>query len=221
MARVSRYPGVETVDIEVREPTARIVLNAVNTTFRRRQHRRRRAARGGHAGRRRGDRDVHLCASRSPPGRTGCASASPSQINKFGSGFFFVDYPTDNGSKRMLSSKLEPSDARRIFPCWDEPAFKATFALDVTVPRQFMAVGNMPIVARGDGRAGPEARAFAPTPKMSSYLFVLTAGELERITAEVDGVTVGVVTTAGKAPRAASRSTARPSCCAISTTISA
>src|SRR5258707_11886258 len=40
--------------------------------------------------------------------------------------------------------------------------------------------------------------AFAPTPKMSSYLFVLTAGELERITAPVDGVTVGVVTTLGK-----------------------
>jgi aminopeptidase N len=41
--------------------------------------------------------------------------------------------------------------------------------------------------------------AFATSPKMSTYLFVLTVGELERITAEVDGVTVGVVATAGKA----------------------
>ena len=48
--------------------------------------------------------------------------------------------------KRMLSSKLEPADARRIFPCWDEPAFKATFALTVTVPQRFLAVGNMPVV---------------------------------------------------------------------------
>ena len=42
---------------------------------------------------------------------------------------------------------------------------------------------------------------FAPTPKMSTYLFVLTVGELERITAEVDGVTIGVVATTGKAAK--------------------
>jgi len=45
----------------------------------------------------------------------------------------------------MISSHLEPADARRIFPCWDEPAFKATFALTVTLPRTFLAVSNMPI----------------------------------------------------------------------------
>ena len=45
----------------------------------------------------------------------------------------------------MISSHLEPADARRIFPCWDEPAFKATFALTVTLPRMFLAVSNMPV----------------------------------------------------------------------------
>ncbi len=45
----------------------------------------------------------------------------------------------------MISSHLEPSHARRVFPCWDEPAFKATFALTVTVPRRFLAVSNMPV----------------------------------------------------------------------------
>src|SRR4029078_9403522 len=69
-----------------------------------------------------------------------------SRINRFGSGFFFISYPTDNGNRRMLPSKLEPSDARRIFPCWDEPAFKASFALNVRVPRHFLAVGNLSIV---------------------------------------------------------------------------
>ncbi len=72
------------------------------------------------------------------------------QINKFGRGLFFVDYPTDNGTKRMLSSHLEPADARRIFPCWDEPAFKATFALTVTVPRD---------VPGGQQHAGRRARS--------------------------------------------------------------
>src|SRR4029078_3538143 len=124
-----------------------------------------------------------------------------SKINKFGSGFFFIDSPPDAGTKRMLSSKLEPSDARRIFPCWDEPAFKASIALNVTVPRDFMAIGNMPVVT--EEMVEPELKqvCFAPPPKMSTYLFVLTVGELERITADIDGVTIGVVATSGKAAK--------------------
>jgi len=63
---------------------------------------------------------------------------------------------------------------------------------------------------RGEEPTAPGLKrlAFAPTPKMSSYLFVLTVGELERLTADADGVTVGVVTTLGKSGRGASRSTA-------------
>ena len=83
------------------------------------------------------------------PGHHQLRIAFGAQINKFGRGLFFVDYPTDKGMKRMISSHLEPADARRIFPCWDEPAFKATFALTVTVPRAFLAVSNMPVAPAG------------------------------------------------------------------------
>jgi aminopeptidase N len=190
-------PGVEVVDIEVREPTARLVLNAVNTTF----------------GSVTIDDDVQRAevaldavaetATFSFPQPLGAGAHRlridfVARINTFGTGLFSVDYPTETGVKRLISSKLEPADARRIFPCWDEPAFKATFALDVTVPRRFLAVGNMPVMREEPVAPDLKRVAFAPTPKMSSYLFVLTAGELERITAEADGVTVGVVTTAGK-----------------------
>jgi aminopeptidase N len=123
------------------------------------------------------------------------------KINPFGRGLFFADYPTAAGSKRMISTQLEPADARRIFPCWDEPAFKATFALTVTVPQTFLAVSNMPIAKEEQLAGGNKRVIFPPTPKMSSYLFVLSAGELERITADANGVTVGVVTTAGKAEK--------------------
>ena len=68
----------------------------------------------------------------------------------------------------------------------------------VTVPQNFLAVGNMPVVREEPVAPNLKRVAFAPTPKMSSYLFVLTTGELERLTADADGVTVGVVTTAGK-----------------------
>lgn len=192
--------GVETVDIEVRQVTGRIVLNAVNTTFDA-------VSIDGDAQR----ADVTLDAAAETAtftfaqlitaGRHRLRIAFTSRINKFGTGLFVIDYPTENGTRRMLSSKLEPSDARRIFPCWDEPVFKASFALDVTVPRTHLAVGNMPVVTEEMVEPDLKRVAFAPTPKMSTYLFVLTTGELERITADVDGVTVGVVATKGKAAK--------------------
>lgn len=192
--------GVEIVDIEVREATARIVLNAVGTTFDA-------VTIDGDAQRADVTQDAAAeTATFTFPqplatGRHRLRIGFTSRITKFGTGLFVVDYPTDNGVKRMLSSKLEPSDARRIFPCWDEPAFKASFALEVTVPRHFMAVGNMPVVREEMVEPDLKHVIFAPTPKMSTYLFVLTVGELERITAEIDGVTVGVVATSGKAAK--------------------
>ena len=190
-------PGVETIDIEVREPTARLTLNAVNIVF---------ASATIDADAQRAEialDDAAQTATLSFPqpltaGAHRLRIAFTAQINKFGAGLFSVDYPTAGGTKRLISSKLEPADARRIFPCWDEPAFKASFALEVTVPRHFLAVGNMPIVREEPVEPALKKVTFAPTPKMSSYLFVLTAGELERLTADADGVTVGVVTTAGK-----------------------
>src|SRR5260370_258038 len=91
-----------------------------------------------------------------------------------------------------------PPLPRPILPCWGELAFKATFALTVTVPRTFLVVGNMPIAREEPVTPTLKQVAFAATPVMSSYLFVLTAGELERMSAQADGVTVGVVTTLGK-----------------------
>jgi aminopeptidase N len=193
-------PGVEIVDVEVRVPTARLTLNAVNTTF---------AAVTVDDDTARADIALDAGAETATFTFAQPLGAGPhrlriefaAQINKFDRGFFFVDYPTDNGVKRLLTSKLEPSDARRIFPCWDEPAFKASFALTVTVPRNFLAVGNMPVVREEPLEPNLKQVAFATTPDMSTYLLVLTVGELERITAEVDGVTVGVVATAGKAAK--------------------
>ena len=99
----------------------------------------------------------------------------------------------------MLSSQLEPADARRIFPSWDEPSFKASFALDVTVPEKLRAVSNMPVASEQVLGNEEKRVTFQPTPRMSSYLFVLAVGDLERVSETVDGTDVGVVAVQGKA----------------------
>src|SRR5215469_18365390 len=121
-----------------------------------------------------------------------------SRINPFSQGLFFVDYPSRNGPRRMLATQLEPTDARRIFPCWDEPAFKAIFEPTVTVPANFLAVSNMPVAHADLLENGLKRVSFRATPPMSSYLFVLVAGELGRITDHADGIEVGVVTQTGR-----------------------
>ena len=88
-----------------------------------------------------------------------------------------------------------------FFLSFDEPAFKASIELTVTVPQELLAVSNMP-PAREELIGGGQKRvSFPPTPKMSSYLFVLAVGDLERITGDADEVTVGVVATRGKSAK--------------------
>jgi aminopeptidase N len=188
--------GVELVDIDVREPTTRIVLNAVDLTL----------ANVSVDDKQRPDVSIDANAQTAtlslrepvPVGPHRLRIAFSGKINPFARGLFYADYPTAKGTKRMLASHLEPADARRIFPCWDEPAFKATYTLTAIVPQKFLAVGNMPIEREEAISGGLKRVVFAPTPKMSSYLLVFAAGELERITANADGVTVGVVAAEGK-----------------------
>src|SRR5438477_10573211 len=86
--------------------------------------------------------------------------------------------------KTMLGTQFEATDARRFFPCWDEPAFRARFQLTVVVPENWLAVSNMPIASEKKIAGGIEVR-FASTPPMSSYLNVCVAGELELLESRV------------------------------------
>jgi len=89
--------------------------------------------------------------------------------------------------------QFEATDARRAFPCWDEPAFKATFQLVATIPlvneRNMLAVSNTPVTETTEflhdgGRY--KTYTFAPTPKMSTYLLALVVGEFDVVSAFSD-----------------------------------
>jgi aminopeptidase N len=122
------------------------------------------------------------------------------KINPQGQGLFYARYQEEgtNEKKIMLGTQFEATDARRMFPCWDEPSFRAKFQLSTAVPEDFTAVSNMPVEAETKTKGGNEIR-FAMSPSMSSYLVVLCAGELDSVEGEQDGVKLRVVTTKGKA----------------------
>ena len=122
------------------------------------------------------------------------------KINQQGQGLFYMHYQEQGTGARkvMLGTQFEATDARRFFPCWDEPAFRARFQLTVVVPEKWLAVSNMPIKSEKKVAGGKEVH-FAPTPPMSSYLNVFVAGELEFIESRVGPTQVRVIATKGKA----------------------
>jgi aminopeptidase N len=193
--------GTELVDIEVREATARIVLNALDLTLTRAELEGERLAAAIALD---PEQQTATLTFAQPlaAGRYRLRIDFRGRIDRANRGLYVVDYAAGAGSKRMLSSHLEPADARRVFPCWDEPAFKATFALTVTLPRALTAISNMPVAGEEPVTPSLKQVTFQPTPKMSTYLFALVAGEFERLSGEVDGIAVNVVTTPGKREQA-------------------
>jgi len=132
------------------------------------------------------------------PGRHRLEIDYTGRIQTTATGLFAVDYDTPGGPRRMLTTQFEVADARRFAPMWDEPSAKATFALEVVLPKAQSAYSNMPIASEGI-EGGKRRIRFADSPRMSSYLLHLTTGELERISRTVAGVDVGVVTRKGAA----------------------
>ena len=93
------------------------------------------------------------------------------------------------GGDSYVFSQFEPLDARRAFPCFDEPGFKTPWRLTIDAPAGLEVVSNTPELSAADvpGRAGWRRHAFAATPSVPSYLVALAAGPFEI----VDGGTAG------------------------------
>jgi aminopeptidase N len=126
------------------------------------------------------------------PGRHTLRFAYTGKIETGPLGLFAQPYAKPGGGQGLLlSTQFEATDARRMFPCWDEPAFRATYTLSVTVPAAWATVSNMPVTARKvDGDVA--TTTFARTPKMPSYLVEFSAGDLAEITAASGGTKFGV-----------------------------
>ena len=108
-------------------------------------------------------------------------------------------YLSKTKRRNYAVTQFEATDARRAFPCFDEPAMKATFDLSVVVDKGDTAISNSKIVADTPGPGeGKHTLKFATTPKMSTYLVALEVGDFQCVEGGADGVPIRVCATPDK-----------------------
>ncbi|MBA3883480.1 MAG: M1 family metallopeptidase [Chthoniobacterales bacterium] len=193
------FSGSETIKLDVRKPARELVFNAADITI----------ATASFDGKSIPKSAITLNAedelvtvtlpSEAEVGWHTLVLTFSGKINQQGQGLYYAPYVEEGtGAKKvMLGTQFEATDARRMFPCWDEPAFRAQFQLTAVVAQNFTAVSNMPVESERKVAGGKELH-FAATPPMSSYLNVLCAGELDAIEKESNGVLHRVIATRGK-----------------------
>ena len=100
----------------------------------------------------------------------------------------------------IAATQMQSTDCRRAFPCWDEPDFKAVFAVTLVVDDDLIAISNGSEQSRVERPDGKVAVRFADSMVMSSYLVAFVVGRLEATDwVDVDGIPIRLVHVPGKA----------------------
>jgi aminopeptidase N len=190
------FAGDETIQMRIVKPTSSIVLNALDIDFQEAT-----IASGGmtQVAKVSVDRQKQM-ATFSVPKELNAGPASihiryTGVLNNQLRGF----YLGKAGGRKYAATQFESTDARRAFPSFDEPAYKATFDITAVVDKGDVAISNNPIASDEPGpSAGKHSVRFKTTPRMSSYLVALVVGDFQYVEGSADGVPIRVWTTPGK-----------------------
>jgi aminopeptidase N len=192
----ARFDGTETIHVQVASPTAKVVLNAAEITFGD-------VTIGAGAGAQKatvalnaGEQTATLSVPQPlPVGATEIHIAYRGILNDELRGFYLSKTKTRN----YAVTQFEATDARRAFPCFDEPAFKATFAVTLVIDKRDVAISNGTVASDTPGPgADRHTVVFTPSPKMSSYLVAMAVGDFECLSGGADNVPIRICTTPGK-----------------------
>ena len=176
------FAGEETVAITVTGPVTEIVLNAAELAIEAAsvQLADGTVVQGSAALEEETERARLLFPSPIPAGEHRLAIAFTGVLNDRLHGFYRSTYKDPAGASHTIAAtQFEATDARRCFPCWDEPALKAVFAATLVIPERLVAVSNTRVIRETPAGPGKKAVAFADTIKMSTYLVAFVVGELE------------------------------------------
>jgi puromycin-sensitive aminopeptidase len=177
----ARFTGEETITLTILQPTSEIVLNAIELDIASAQI----VGASGPARQARIllDESLQRChlAFGAPlqPGTWQLAITFCGTLNDKLRGFYRSSYKDEHGTTHnMAATQFEATDARRAFPCWDEPDFKAVFATTLIINPAFTAVSNSAISSE-TLTDGEKVVRFADTMKMSTYLVAFIVGRIE------------------------------------------
>ncbi len=177
----ARFTGQETITLTVIQPTRSVMLNAADLAISS-------AIVRGPAGQRleaqiemeaSSERARFMFPEALTPGEWHLDLLFQGTLNDQLRGFYRSTYRDESGDPRvMAATQFEATDARRAFPCWDEPDFKAVFATTLVIDPVLTAVSNTQ-VATESVVAGKKVISFADSITMSTYLVAFVIGRLE------------------------------------------
>ena len=195
------FDGVETVQVQIVEPVGSIILNAIDIEI---------DIAKLAVGDRTLDATVEYDESMQratltlgevvPAGEAELQLEFRGVLNDQLHGFYRSSFTDVEGNPQTIATtQFEATDARRAFPCWDEPDFKAIFGITLVVPEELLAVSNSGETARESLGDGTVRISFADTMKMSTYLVACIVGPFESTeTMDVDGVPLRIIAPRGK-----------------------
>src|ERR1035437_4082981 len=186
--KAATFSGVESIDVTVKTPVSSITLNSAEITFQ--------SVPVSAAGQKQ-NADVSLDAEKQqatftfpapiPAGNAKLTIVYTGILNNELRGF----YLSKTARRNYAVTQFESTDARRAFPSFDEPAFKATYDITLIVDAGDTAISNTPIESDTPGPAeGKHTLTFFTTPKMSTYLVAFLVGDFQCTTGASDGVTI-------------------------------
>ena len=181
------FAGEETITVTVREAVSEVLLNAAELAIQAVSAQPAGGGAGPGGGRIEGTASLDEAAERARltfpgplmPGEWRFTLRFTGTLNDRLHGFYRSTYKDAAGASHTIAAtQFEATDARRAFPCWDEPACKAVFAVTLGVPEGLAAVSNTAVVSEEPAGPGKKVVRFADSIRMSTYLVAFVVGEL-------------------------------------------
>jgi puromycin-sensitive aminopeptidase len=177
------FTGEETVTILIHEPVGEITLNAVELEIQSVSIRDEsgKVVEGGVTADPENEQARFGFSMELKPGKIDLSIQFAGILNDKLHGFYRSTYRGADGQiKPLASTQFESTDARRAFPCWDEPEFKAVYQVTLVVDENLTAISNASVVREAPLRGtGKKEVVFADSMKMSTYLVAFIVGEFE------------------------------------------